>query len=179
MMTQKMSCVVAFVLGTAALGFGVPAKAEWGGGYGGTPMPSGGVSSCVPGATNCKASNGRPMPRPRPSKVEPGDWNQGSGGSRPRPGSWDQGGGYGGGNGGRPPEGWNQGEYGGGMRPCRRGSCGDRPTQWGSDLPSGYPGYPGNGGYRPTSYEYPRPTVCYNFAGRPYLYRGRGRCPIS
>jgi hypothetical protein len=177
MTIQRMSRVIAFVLGTASLGLAIPAQAEWGGGYGGTPMPSGGVSDCVPGATNCKSSTRpmpRPMPRPRPSNPAPGGWTQGDG--NPRPGSWDEGGGYGGGTTGRPSGGWEQGEYGGRPRPCRRGYCEERPSQWGGNLPSSYPGYVE---YRPPSYGYPRPKVCYNFVGRPYLYHGRGRCPIS
>ncbi|ACA16868.1 hypothetical protein M446_2412 [Methylobacterium sp. 4-46] len=35
-------------------------------------------------------------------------------------------------------------------------------------------------GPRPVGIGGPRPgKICYNFAGRPYLYRGGGRCPIS
>ena len=162
MTTQTKSRIVAVLFGTAVLGVVVPAQAEWGGGYGGTPMPSGGSSSCVPGATNCKSGGSA-----APGGVKPGGWGQGGGmGGRPS-GGWSQGGGYGGGMGGRPTGGWGQGGgYGSGMRHCPMGDCGFRPV--------GYGGY-GAGSYG----QAPMGKVCYNFAGRPYIHNGPGRCPIS
>ncbi|TGD96084.1 hypothetical protein [Methylobacterium nonmethylotrophicum] len=53
------------------------------------------------------------------------------------------------------------------------GGYGGRGQHGGRHCPMGDCGYhrprpPGGGG-----------KICYNFAGRPYVYKGRGRCPIS
>jgi len=186
MITHTKSGIVALLFGTAALTLAIPAQAEWGGGYGGTPsvpnQGTGGNSNCVPGATNCK-SGGSTRPG---TSTRPGGWNQGQsgygggqgGGTSNRPtGGWNQGGSYGGSQG--RPGGWNQsqGGYGGGGRPCPRGDCGYRPGGEGGYRPTGY----GGNGYGPGGYGNGPSLgkVCYNFAGKPYIYRGRGRCPIS
>ena len=88
---QSKSRAAAMLFSAAALVAAIPAQAEWGGGYGGTPgassggntgSPGGGSNpNCVPGATNCKSGNS--------------SGNKGSGG-------WNQ----------------QQGDYGGG-RPCQ------------------------------------------------------------
>ena len=204
---QSKSRTAALLFGMASLVVAIPAQAEWGGGYGGTPSGGGtggsgggGNPNCVPGATNCKAGGSGGGSKPSGSN-RPGGWNQGQGqggyggGSGNRPtGSWNQGGGYGGSTSG----GWNQGQggYGGGGRPCPRGDCGYRPGGGGYGGGSGgwnqgQGGYGGGGygggGYRPTGYRDDgyggggrRPgKVCYNFGGKPYVYMGRGRCPIS
>ena len=186
MITHTKSGIVALLFGTAALTLAIPAQAEWGGGYGGTPsvpnQGTGGSSNCVPGATNCKSGGStRPSTNTRPgTSSRPGGWNQGQsgygggqgGGPSNRPtGGWNQTqgqGGYGGGSGTRPTGGWNQGgSYGGSQ---------GRPGGW-NQSQGGY----GGDGYGPGGYgNGPKlGKVCYNFAGKPYIYRGRGRCPIS
>ena len=177
---QSKSRTAALLFGVASFVVAIPAQAEWGGGYGGTPsVPSGGGTggsggggnpNCVPGATNCKAGGSGGGSKPSGSN-RPGGWNQGQGqgqggyggGSGNRPtGGWNQGGGYGGSTSG----GWNQGQggYGGGGRPCPRGDCGYRPGGSGGGgygggsggWNQGQGGYGGGGygggGYRPTGY---------------------------
>ena len=76
MITETKMRLLALLFGTAALAVAIPAQAEWGGGYGGTPgVPSSGNTggsgasnpNCVPGATNCKSSGStRPGTNARP-----------------------------------------------------------------------------------------------------------------
>src|SRR5690242_18824415 len=40
MLTQTTSRIAVLLFGTAAVALAIPAQAEWGGGYGGTPTPS-------------------------------------------------------------------------------------------------------------------------------------------
>ncbi len=133
----------------------------------------------MPGATNCKSGNSS-------GNKGSGGWNQqqgGYGGGNSGSGGWNQ----------QQSGGWNQqqGDYGGG-RPCPRGDCGYRPGRPNrGTVGGGYGGgsYGGDDyGYRPTGYgdggyggggPVNLGKVCYNFAGKPYIYRGRGRCPIS
>ena len=52
---------------------------------------------------------------------------------------------------------------------CKSGnSSGNKGSGGWNQQQGGYGGGPVNLG-----------KVCYNFAGKPYIYRGRGRCPIS